>query len=160
MSNDFIKEHWDRQAERFKGSYEASWGDNWMIELVTVAERSAFLATRTDGIPEKSSTNLTTQAIIGDNATLVVGGFFDNRYSTSETGVPCLMRIPGFGYLFKSAGTQNPKTNILFFLTPTVISLDKIPYASPEVQKTIKEYQQELEQIDPDKPRLLIERDP
>ena len=87
--------------------------DNWMIELVTVAERSAFLATRTDGIPEKSSTNLTTQAIIGDNATLVVGGFFDNRYATSETGVPCLMRIPGFGYLFKSAGTQNPKTNIL-----------------------------------------------
>jgi len=32
---DFIKEHWDNQAERYGDSPEASWGDNYMIDLET-----------------------------------------------------------------------------------------------------------------------------
>ena len=129
-----------------------------LIELVITAERSYFLRTRTDGIPEKASTDLTTQAVIENNNTLVIGGFFENRYAMGETGIPCLMNIPAMGYLFKRASTSNPKNNILFFLTPTVISLDQIPYKGPELNRKIERYENELEQIDPDKREQLIEK--
>lgn len=33
MDKDFIKEHWDKNARKFKGSYEASWGDIYAINL-------------------------------------------------------------------------------------------------------------------------------
>lgn len=33
MTNDYIKEIWDKQAETHRGSYEASWGDIYAIQL-------------------------------------------------------------------------------------------------------------------------------
>ncbi|MBN1103884.1 MAG: hypothetical protein JXL84_10760 [Deltaproteobacteria bacterium] len=129
-----------------------------MVEMVVIAERSTFLTTRTDGIPEKASTNLTTQAIIGNQATLVVGGLFENRYQVGETGIPCLMNIPVAGYLFKTASAADPKTNILFFVTPSVISLDRIPYEGAELKQKTEESERELREIDPDRQKTLIEK--
>jgi type III secretion system YscC/HrcC family outer membrane pore protein len=133
-------------------------GGDRMIELVVNAERSSFLSTRTDGIPEKATTNLTTQAVIGDSATLVVGGFFENRYRKGETGIPCLMNAPGLGYLFKTAAATNPKSNILFFMTPTTITLDQIPYEGQELIEKIQKHEKDLKDIDADKGNDLIER--
>ena len=31
--NDFIKEYWEKQGKIFKDSHEASWGDNFAIQL-------------------------------------------------------------------------------------------------------------------------------
>ena len=129
-----------------------------MIEMVVEAERSTFLSTAVDGIPTKATTDLSTQAVIGDTGTVVIGGFFESRYAVSETGVPCLMNLPGLGYLFKTASAVNPRTNILFFLTPQVISLENIPYEGPELRERIKKDMKELEQIDPEKGQELIER--
>lgn len=33
VSTNFIKEYWEKQAETYKQSHEASWGDSWMIDL-------------------------------------------------------------------------------------------------------------------------------
>lgn len=33
MSDDFIKAYWENQAEVHQASHQASWGDNWMIDL-------------------------------------------------------------------------------------------------------------------------------
>jgi len=129
-----------------------------LIELVLTAERSSFLAARTDDIPHEAITTLTTQAVIGDKKTLPVGGFFENTYSSGETGVPCLMNIPIAGNLLKVASTRNPKNNLLFILTPTVISMDKIPYEGPELKQKIEKYQKELKKIDGDRQEKYIEK--
>jgi len=131
-----------------------------LVELAVTAERSSFLATRTDGIPEKAITTLTTQAAIGNEATLVVGGLFENRYQEGETGLPCLMNVPVAGYLFKTASATDPKTNILFFMSPTIIPLDKIPYEGPEMKDAVDRGEKELKQIDPEKRETLIEKRP
>lgn len=33
MVTDYIKEYWEHQAEKHQGSHEASWGDNFMLDL-------------------------------------------------------------------------------------------------------------------------------
>jgi type II secretory pathway component GspD/PulD (secretin) len=129
-----------------------------LIELVVVAERSSFLNTRTDDIPEKATTTLTTQAVIGDDGTLVVGGLFDQSYAQGETGIPCLMNLPAMGHLFKLEGARNPKSNILFFMTPKVISLDQIPYESPELNRKVEESEKDLNLIDQDRQEKWIEK--
>ena len=122
-----------------------------MVEIIVEAERSALdRSSRTDGIPEKSITSLNTQALIADGQTVVLGGLFENDYAVSETGVPCLMNIPGLGHLFKMSSARNPKTNILFFLTPQIIALDKIPYAGPELKEETEKYEKELLRINPE----------
>ncbi|MBN1104120.1 MAG: hypothetical protein JXL84_11955 [Deltaproteobacteria bacterium] len=133
-------------------------GGKTMVEMVVKAERSSFLTTRTDGIPEKATTNLTTQAIIGDQATLVVGGLFEERYQVGETGIPCLMNMPVAGYLFKSASAADPKTNILFFISPTVIALDRIPYEGQDMMDAVERSERELKEIDPERQDTLIEK--
>jgi type III secretion protein C len=133
-------------------------GDGGMVEMVVKAERSSFLATKTDDIPNKATTTLTTQAIIGNAATLVVGGLFDNRYQVGETGIPCLMNIPVAGYLFKTASARDPKSNILFFMCPTIISMDSIPYEGPGMKETVERGERELRQIDPERQKTLIEK--
>ncbi|MFH1491193.1 MAG: secretin N-terminal domain-containing protein [Pseudomonadota bacterium] len=129
-----------------------------LVELVIVAERSSFLATRTDDIPEKATTDLTTQAVIRDEGTLVVGGLFDQSYAMGETGIPCLMGLPGLGPLFKTQSARNPKSNILFFMTPKVISLDQIPHESTELQNKIERSEKELHLIDQDRQEKWIEK--
>lgn len=119
------------------------------IELVILAERSSFLSSRTDDIPHEAETSLNTQAVVGNNQTLVIGGFFDNAYAKGETGIPCLMNIPALGHLFKTASTRNPKNNILFFLTPSIISLNEIPHEEHGLVETIKKDETELKQIGP-----------
>ena len=134
-----------------------------LIEMSVAAERSSFLPDATvDDIPQKASTSLTTQAIVGDDATLVVGGNFGQVYSSGGTGTPCLMDMPVVGYAFKRASAQDDKTNILFFISPTIIALDAIPYEGPELRETIEKEENELKLIDSNKPKELIEkyRDP
>jgi len=129
-----------------------------MVEMTVAAERSFFLSTRTDDIPEKASTSLTTQAVIGDDATLIVGSNFEQNYRTGATGTPCLMDVPVVGYAFKLASARDDKTNILFFITPTIISLDAIPYEGPELRETVDTEEKKLMEIDPNKPKKLIEK--
>ncbi len=122
-----------------------------MVEIIVEAERSALDRTsRTDGIPEKAITSLNTQVLLDDEQTVVLGGLFENDYAVSETGVPCLMNIPGLGHLFKMSSARNPKSNILFFLTPQIIALDKIPYAGPELKEETEKYEKELLRINPE----------
>jgi type II secretory pathway component GspD/PulD (secretin) len=101
---------------------------------------------------------MNTQVTIKDKGTVVVGGLFGNEYAAGETGIPCLMDIPLLGYLFKSATARNPMNNILFFLTPEVIALHRIPYEDVEFTEQIEGYERELRRIDPDKRRRLIEK--
>ena len=68
------------------------------------------------------------------------------------------MNAPGLGYLFKTASARNPKSNILLFLTPEVIALDKIPYEGSGLKEKVKGYEGELRQIDPEKGQKLIEK--
>jgi len=129
-----------------------------LIELVITVERSAFLPAPQGGIPPEASTSLNTQAVVGNNNTLVIGGFFDTTYAKGKTGIPCLMNMPGLGYFFRTSAARNPKSNLLFFLTPTVISLDKIPHETDELRHRVDRYEGELKRIDPEKGNELIEK--
>jgi type IV pilus assembly protein PilQ len=53
--------------------------------------------------------------------TVVIGGIYTEDEATTEDGIPGLRRLPLLGWLFKARSTSLNKTELLIFLTPTVL---------------------------------------
>jgi type IV pilus assembly protein PilQ len=69
---------------------------------------------------------LTTQALVKNGETLVLGGIYTTDESLVDTQVPLLGRIPGLGWLFKTRSQTGPTVKeLLIFITPTIISREK-----------------------------------
>ena len=63
-----------------------------------------------------------TEVMVRDRDTVAMGGLLRDRETVSFNKVPLLGDIPVLGWLFKSKQRQVDKTNLLFFLTPTIVS--------------------------------------
>jgi type IV pilus assembly protein PilQ len=65
--------------------------------------------------------NVSTQAIVKDGETLVIGGIYTDQDSKTETGVPALHRIPLLGWLFKTRTDLKPQNELLILITPRIV---------------------------------------
>jgi type II secretory pathway component GspD/PulD (secretin) len=64
---------------------------------------------------------VTTQVLIPNANTLVMGGFIKDNTKNLYTKVPVLGDIPVLGYAFRSENKGLEKDNLLIFLTPTIV---------------------------------------
>ncbi|MGD1089169.1 MAG: secretin N-terminal domain-containing protein [Verrucomicrobiota bacterium] len=64
---------------------------------------------------------VTTQVLIPNSDTLVMGGFIKDNTANSYTKVPFLGDIPILGYAFRSESKELEKDNLLIFITPTIV---------------------------------------
>jgi hypothetical protein len=55
---------------------------------------------------------------------MVLGGVIEDSESHAEGGVPFLKDIPILGFLFKRSESTTNKTNLYFFVTPTILDED------------------------------------
>jgi len=62
-----------------------------------------------------------TQVLVRDHETTVIGGIFEDEKIDTTTGIPLLSKIPILGWLFKSQSNTDTKTELLIFLTPTIV---------------------------------------
>jgi len=67
----------------------------------------------------KKSINTTLMIKSGD--TVVIGGIIKESESEDESGIPVLRKIPGLGWLFSAKSKVQQKSELLIFLTPTVL---------------------------------------
>jgi type II secretory pathway component GspD/PulD (secretin) len=71
--------------------------------------------------PTFDSRTLTTQVLIPNANTLVMGGLVDNDPVDTATKVPILGDIPFLGAAFRSETKSASKKNLLVFITPTIL---------------------------------------
>ena len=72
-------------------------------------------------VPSIDTRQITTQVLVNDGQTVVLGGILDTTKSKSANKVPFLGDIPVLGHLFKSTTTINNKTELLIFITPKIL---------------------------------------
>ncbi len=66
--------------------------------------------------------NVTTQALVQNGQTLVLGGIFKNSTNTSTSGIPLLSKIPILGWLFKTRQINGPnRDELLILITPRIV---------------------------------------
>jgi type IV pilus assembly protein PilQ len=63
----------------------------------------------------------TTQVLVTDGGTVVIGGVIQTNNSVSVQQVPLLGSIPWLGNLFKRQAVSSSNQELIFFITPRVV---------------------------------------
>jgi len=71
-----------------------------------------------------------------DTWTLVMGGLVNNSARKESKKVPILGDIPGLGNLFRHSNRSKRKSNLLIFITPTIITDDHYAMAKEKYEET------------------------
>ena len=91
------------------------------IMMKVRATRNAVGARSNPAGPSIDRREATTQVIVRDGETMVIGGVFIDTQNNNVQGVPYLSRIPVLGWLFKNKSESVSKQELLIFLTPAIV---------------------------------------
>jgi type II secretory pathway component GspD/PulD (secretin) len=69
--------------------------------------------------------------LVRNSNTVVIGGIYEENTTDIYNSVPYLGRIPLLGFFFKSTTKKREKTELIIFITPTIVTL---PKKSPEME--------------------------
>jgi len=72
-----------------------------------------------------------TQVLVENGDTVVIGGIYQSDVSEGESGVPWLRSIPLIGALFRNRTTTKEKNELVIFLTPRILNREKA-FLKPE----------------------------
>lgn len=92
------------------------------IVLKVRATRNAVGARSNPAGPSIDRREATTQVLVRDGETMVIGGVFVDTQNNNVQGVPYLSRIPVLGWLFKNKSESVAKQELLIFLTPSIVT--------------------------------------
>jgi type IV pilus assembly protein PilQ len=73
------------------------------------------------GNPTLITQQATTQVLVTDGGTVVIGGVIQTNNSLNVSQVPLLGNIPFLGNLFKHRSVQTTNQELIFFITPRII---------------------------------------
>jgi type IV pilus assembly protein PilQ len=79
--------------------------------------------TGANGQPAISKQEATSQVLVKDGDTTVLGGIYVRTVTTEEDSVPFLGAIPILGYFFKHTNDTETRQELLFFITPRILGL-------------------------------------
>jgi general secretion pathway protein D len=94
------------------------------VSLVIQQEISAATSETQFDAPVISTREASTQVLVRDGQTIVLGGLRDQQKDRSQGGVPVLSGLPIVGGLFGSASRRSNTTELYLFLTPRILKTD------------------------------------
>jgi type II secretory pathway component GspD/PulD (secretin) len=86
-----------------------------MVRMEIHPERSTGQVV--NNIPSTSTSEVTTNVMVPDGSTIVIGGLMDNEDSRQQDGIPGLSRIPVIGALFRTRQRSLIKKELIVLLT-------------------------------------------
>lgn len=78
--------------------------------------------TAANGVPIIDKNEITTQVLVDDGETVVLGGVFKQTKSNRVDKVPVLGDIPYLGSLFRRKASKDEKSELMVFITPRVVA--------------------------------------
>ncbi len=89
-----------------------------------------------DGIPSKTTTQLSTRMLVPDGQTVFLGGLIKHNTNESREGVPLLGDLPVMGALFSNRSKSLTATEIVVLITPKVIDFQTGQWNKSNVEKS------------------------
>lgn len=83
------------------------------------------VASVTDGVPSIATNEAETELLINDGDTIVIGGIIKAQTTIADNGFPGLGKIPVLGWLFKHHTDEGVKKELLIFINPKIVRLEK-----------------------------------
>jgi type IV pilus assembly protein PilQ len=98
--------------------------DNRIILDLNVKKDSVGQVVVTSGgvnVPSIDTREISTQVLVNDGQTVVLGGILETEERKDESKVPYIGDVPVLGRLFKSTRRTNNKDELLIFVTPKIL---------------------------------------
>ncbi|MFG0834504.1 type IV pilus secretin PilQ [Aeromonas bivalvium] len=98
--------------------------DNRVILDLTVTQdtKGETVPTGTGDAVSINAQSITTQVLVNNGETLVLGGIYQQTIKNDVSKVPLLGDIPGLGALFRKTTSENKKRELLIFVTPRIVT--------------------------------------
>ncbi|WP_409422051.1 type IV pilus secretin PilQ family protein [Pseudaeromonas sp. ZJS20] len=98
--------------------------DNKVILDLTVTQDTLgdVVQTGTGTGTAVNTQQISTQVLVDNGETLVLGGIYQQTIKKDVTKVPVLGDIPGVGFLFRNTSETNKKRELLIFVTPKIVA--------------------------------------
>ena len=97
----------------------------FMVVHVTKDEVLRYIDTSIGQVPEIATREINTAVLVDDGQTVVIGGVYEFTDANSVAKVPFLGDVPFLGNLFKKRSRSKEKAELLIFLTPKVMRVEK-----------------------------------
>ncbi len=95
--------------------------ENTIFLNVDVENTTPNFGQQVQGNPELITQQATTQVLVTDGGTVVIGGVIQTQNSINVSQVPVLGNIPVLGNLFKHTVVNTSNQELIFFITPRII---------------------------------------
>ncbi|TLZ20388.1 MAG: type IV pilus secretin PilQ [Gammaproteobacteria bacterium] len=98
--------------------------DNRIILDLDVKDDAVGTVVVTSGgvnVPSIDTREITTQVLVNDGQTVVLGGILSTTQREDDTKVPYLGDIPVLGHLFKNTIHKDDKDELMIFITPKIV---------------------------------------
>jgi type IV pilus assembly protein PilQ len=79
---------------------------------------------KANGLPSKSTTEVTSNIMVKDGHTVVIGGLFRESTVSSKSQVPFVGNLPLVGQLFKNQRDRTVREEVIILLTPHIVKDD------------------------------------
>ncbi len=135
----FIKQGTNIPYQVFEeGSYSLKWqeavlelevtphvtADRRISMKILVKKDSPDKSIIVQGAPAVDKKEATTELMVNNGDTIVIGGIISKDESYSQDNVPGLSKVPVLGWLFKAEAKNAVKREVLIFVTPTIVELE------------------------------------
>lgn len=97
--------------------------DRNIVQLTVDVEDGAVQDKLIDQLPTVLNSGLSTQALVNEGQTLIVGGYSREQDVQRTDRVPVLSAVPVLGYLFSNKTTDRQQRQRLFLIKPRVVAL-------------------------------------
>jgi type III secretion protein C len=101
-------------------------GDRNIVSMVVAIRDGTFSDAVVDQIPTVKEVSLSTNGLVAENQTFVIGGFRQETNGKRADKIPLLGDLPGIGALFRTTTDQKVRSERLFLVTPKVLSVSSL----------------------------------
>lgn len=101
------------------------------ISMLITLQKSEFGAPPAEGPPSMNTRNMTTNVLVDNGSTIVIGGLYKTSSLSTERGIPFLKDIPLIGWLFRNPFNEtNNKSELIAFITPRILNQEEAGFSN------------------------------
>ncbi len=93
--------------------------DRVMLDLTVKQDQTT--STLTLGVPQLQTREVSTQVLVDNGETVVLGGVYEQSSDYTSDRVPFFGDLPYIGFLFKRTIEDREKSELLIFVTPKIL---------------------------------------
>lgn len=94
-----------------------------VILRISLEKSQADFSRQINGIPPIDTQRASTNVLLSNGETTVIGGIFESQEVTKQSSVPFLSRLPLFSWLFKNNIQSELQDELMIFITPRILEI-------------------------------------